>query len=49
MHPDTTAQGCEKFPGPVLVSEITQDWVEDVADSVMTAVLGGQRMRIPED
>jgi hypothetical protein len=46
--PETTAQGCDKFPGPVAVGDVTQDWVEDVADSVMDAVLRGQRMRIPD-
>jgi hypothetical protein len=48
VYPHTTARGCDKFPDAVLVSEVTQDWVEDVADSVMTAVLGGQRMSIPD-
>jgi hypothetical protein len=49
VHPETTARGCEKFPGPVLVGDVTQDWVEDVADSVMTAVLNGQRMIVEDD
>jgi hypothetical protein len=46
--PATTARGCEDFPSPVPVGDVTQDWVEDVADSVMTALLGGQRIRIPD-
>jgi hypothetical protein len=46
--PETTAQGCDKFPSPVAVGDVTKDWVEDVADSVMDAALRGQRMRIPD-
>jgi hypothetical protein len=49
VSPDTSARGCDKFPGSVPVDNVTQDWVEDVADSVMDAVLGGQRMRVEDD
>jgi hypothetical protein len=49
VHPETSALGCEKFPGYVPVGAVTQDWVEDVADSVVDAVLRGQKMGIIED
>jgi hypothetical protein len=49
VNPETSAQGCDKFPGSMLVGEVTQDWVEDVADSAMEAVLNGQRMRVEEE
>jgi hypothetical protein len=48
VYPESTARGCDKFPGAVLVGDVTRDWVEDVADSVMTAVLGGHQMSIPD-
>lgn len=48
VHPETTAKGCEDFLAPISVRSATADWAEKVADSVMTAVLGGQRMRIPD-
>jgi hypothetical protein len=42
-YPETTPQGCDKFPGPMPVGDVTQDWVEDVADCVMTAVQEASR------
>ncbi|WP_316202827.1 MULTISPECIES: hypothetical protein [unclassified Bradyrhizobium] len=48
VHPETTANGCEDFPAPIAVRSVTAEWAEKVSDCVMNAVLGGQRMRIPD-
>jgi hypothetical protein len=48
VRPDTSARGCEEFPEPMAVGEVTAGWAEDVAQLVLIAVLGGQRMRIPD-
>jgi hypothetical protein len=48
VRPDTSARGCEDFPDPMAVGEVTAAWAEDVAEVVLIAVLGGQQMRIPD-
>src|ERR1700730_3954169 len=43
VRPDTSARGCEEFPEPMAVAEVTAEWAKEVAEVVLKAVLGGQR------
>jgi hypothetical protein len=48
VHAITDARGAD-LPGAVPVSEVTSDWVEQVAERFMIFVLGGQRISVPDD
>jgi hypothetical protein len=48
VRSNTSARGCDPFPDHVLVDDVTEDWATSVADTVMIAVLRGQRMRIED-
>jgi hypothetical protein len=43
VRPSTSAGGCEPFPAPVRLADVTSEWAEQVTDVVMIAVLRGQR------
>jgi hypothetical protein len=48
VHPDTSARGCDPFPAPVQVADVEEAWARKVTDIFMFAVLGGQRIPIPD-
>jgi hypothetical protein len=44
----TDARGAD-FPAGVAVNSVTHQWAEQAAEKVIIAVLGGQRMPVPDD